>query len=177
MLKLKTLGASLIIFLFFYFNFVSLCATLNLRFKPIVDGYYSILPTHWTLHRLFRVWDVFDRWGEFNIGFKAFGSYETLEKPPMNPEASLIDLDVYSYFPYIRGEANRRLWMTTTRHNLAITKEYQARILGVIKKIYNQQHPDKPIKQAFLYLYTWKKNPEGWSVGSDSVTPTIEAIN
>jgi hypothetical protein len=177
MRALKTAGAVSFITIFLYFNAVALCTTLNLRFKPIVPGYGSILPSHWIPQSLFRVWDVFDRWSTFNLGYKAFGSYEQLNEPPMDPETSLVDLDIYSYFPYIRGEANRRLWMVNIRNNKETRLRYQSRLLGVVKRLYNEKHADKPIKQAFLYFYTWPKSPEGWGVGFENARGTVEAIN
>ncbi len=177
MKALKTVGAVSLISIFIYFNLVALCTTLNLRFKPLVPGYGSILPSHWIPQSLFRVWDVFDRWSNFNLGYKAFGSYEYLKEPPIKPADSLIDLDIYSYFPYIRGEANRRLWMVTIRGNKEQRIRYQARLLGVVKRMYNEKHPDKPIKQAFLYYYTWPKSPKGWGFGLAKARGVVEAIN
>jgi hypothetical protein len=177
MRALKTTGAITIIALFFYLNIDSLCWTLNLRFKPLLEGSQTLLPNHWTTRRLFRVWDVFDGWSNYNIGYKAFGSTDQLTEAPLKPKPEMIDLDIYSYFPYIRGEANRRLWMVTLRSNRERTQRYQARILSVIKRLYNERHPDKPIKQAFLYLYTWPKSPVGWDANIDKGNVVLEAAN
>jgi hypothetical protein len=176
MRQIKTAGAVLAILLFFYLNIDALCTTLNLRFKPIFAGGESLLPNHWTTRRLFRIWDVFDRWSDFNIGFRAYGSYSILDSVPAAPTPEMVDLDIDSYFPYHRGETNRRLWMVTIRHDLPRTRKYQQRVLATIKRLHNQAHPEKPIKQAFLYHYTWQKSPLGWEVNMDSGTIALEAV-
>lgn len=171
---LKKVGVTFIILLFFYLNVDSLCTTLNLRFKPIFSGSDSLLPNHWTTRQLFRIWDVFDRWSIYNSGFRAYGSLKELEAAPAKPTPEMIDLNIYSYFPYERGDTNRRLGMPSIRNNPSAVRIYQKRILEMVKKKYNQEHPEAPIQQAFLYLYVWEKSPEGQDFNMDKGEITLE---
>jgi len=171
---LKKVGAIFIILLLFYLNVDSLSTTLNLRFKPLFPGSTSLLPNHWMTRQLFRIWDVFDRWSTFNIGYRAYGSLTELKTPPTKPTADMIDLDVYSYFPYERGDSNRRLGMPSIRTRPAL-RIYQKRILEMVKREYNKKHPEAPIKQAILYQYIWQKNPEGRDFNMDKGEIILEA--
>ncbi len=174
---LKTIGAHLAIIAFFYFNIDALNTTLNLRFEPIVEGTNSLLPNHWIPQRLFRIWDVFDRWSNFNFGYRAYGSKVRLNPPPKTPTAEMIDLKVYDYFPQIRGEANRRLWLQSFRGDPKKMREYHTRIISTIQRLHNEKHPDNEIVQVILYRYEWKKSGEGWDANMDKGSVALEAWN
>ena len=143
----------------FYFNIDALTTTLGLRFHFREHNLPGPLPNHWTFRTLFRVYDVFDRWSNYNYGYEAYGTTKILESVPEKPTGEMINLDIYKYFPMIRGEASRKILLFTSR---AHSKDPYPKLSSIIKRLHNKDNPDAQIVQVFIYRYEWPKSPEGY---------------
>ncbi|MDZ4784939.1 MAG: hypothetical protein SGJ02_02570 [bacterium] len=174
---LKSATTSILIFVFLYLNIDALNSTLGLRFKPLITGYDSLLPNHWITQRLFRVFDVFDRWTNFNFGYRAYGSRTYYDQPPISPTTEMIDLDIYKYFPQIRGEANRRIWLQSFRQDSQRLKIAYSRMTSTLQRLHNLKHPHDSIVQVFIYRYEWQKSLDGFDANMDKGKIMLEGHN
>lgn len=148
-----------------YFNTASLllvCGVRLPRWEPRSQWTAGPLPNHWLSERIFRMFDLFDRWSWQNWGFGAYGVKERLETPPKAPTDDMIDLDIYDYFPHQRGEQNRRIYLLSSRNNPARLKVEYKRMADNIQRIHNARHPDDPVAQVLIYQYAWRKGKEGY---------------
>jgi hypothetical protein len=163
--RLGRIGANLAIGALLYFNLAALLLVCDVRLPhPSFSGRFTQgpLPNHWVTERLFRMFDLFDRWSWSNWGFAAYGSRQRLATAPGQPTPDMVDLDLYRYFPQQLGEANRRIYLLSYRDNRARLKVEYERMADDLRRLYDEEHPEAPVEQVFLYEYTWKKDKAGY---------------
>jgi hypothetical protein len=100
-----------------------------------------------------------------------------MDTTPTAPTQAMVDLDIYSYFPQSHGEANQRLGFAGYGNEPERTAESYSQMAEIIKRLHNQKHPDQPVKQVFIFLYTWPADPNGYYYRSSEASVQLLGSN
>ena len=162
----RKIFTSLLLAALVYFNVAALLLVCEVRLPKLFQissrPTRGPLPNHWATERLFRMFNLFMRWDWYNSGFGAYGMRKQLRHPPAVPNASMIDLDIYRYFPQSLGEANRRVFLTSYRRDKKrVSREY-LQMADIIQRLHNEAHPEDPVEQVAIYHYRWRKTKHSY---------------
>ncbi len=161
---LRRIGANLAILAVLYFNVAALLIVTGVRLPraPSLPYTEGPLPNHWLTERAFRTFDVFDRWSMTNWEMSAWGAPSALRETPPQPTSTMIDLHWFDYFPQSHGEAIRRQWLMSFRNDAPrLTREY-SKMAAVMRRLWNEDHPDQQIERVYFYEHTWPKSDQGF---------------
>lgn len=162
--RVKKVVINTFILLVLYGNVNGMLSSWKVRFEPssfISNSYFS---------NLFYIYGVFLEVHRFSREYVALGSREKLGEAPLVPTPEMIDLNLYSYFPQSHGEANQRLAFAGYLNQPERRAESYNRMASIIKRLHNQQHPDAPVENVFIYLYSWPADPDGYYRRSNEST-------
>lgn len=162
--KLKRVAIQVLIVAILYFNVAAMLIVAGVRLPraPSLEYTSGPLPNHWVTERLFRTFDVFDRWSWTNWEVSAWGTRDEVEPPPAQPTPDMVNLRLYTWFPQSQGEAIRRFWLMSYRNNEGRLRREYAVMARTLKRLYNEQHPGEPVAQVFFYEHTWRKSDQGF---------------
>jgi hypothetical protein len=147
---------SLFIFALLYQNVAGMLGIWQVRLAR------STLPNVTLLSNLFYMYGVFGSITTHAKRYAAYGSRERLAQPPHEPLFHMTDLDIYRYFPQRRGEAHRRLGLTSYRWQPERRVAGYRSLSDTIQRHHNRAHPEAPVAQVFVYVYEWPLDERGY---------------
>jgi hypothetical protein len=157
-------GANLLILSLLYCDVAGILRTTAgaIRLKSAGPGLNGPLPNHWVLENLFEMFGLFGGISHESVYYYAMGSARRLAVAPPEPTPDMVDLDIYQYFDFTLGEANRRVLLMSYEGESERLRDGYRHMAQVLMDRHNRANPWRKVEQVFIYARWWPKSPRGY---------------